>query len=256
MSDRYNRRTALAGFGGVSLSALLAACGGDGPASATTAVETTDGAARTVESRGAGGSRRELVSRFDAASACAQTAEQTEGPYYFEVDRIRSDIHEDRDGIALRMGIRVRDLASCEPIANAVVDVWHCDARGRYSGFEAASQGEVGGGRTDEGTYLRGAQVTDAEGIVVFRTIYPGSYPGRTPHVHVKVHMDDATLLTSQLYFDEEVTARVHDSAPYDAGGGDVGNASDGLYDPRLELTLAEEGEGWLGLITFDVARA
>lgn len=256
MSDRYNRRTALAGFGGVSLSALLAACGSDDTATPTRAVETTDGSTSTVQtSTGTGGAPSDLVSKFDAASACAQTTEQTEGPYYFEVDRIRSDIREDRKGTALRVGIRVRGLESCEPIANAVVDVWHCDAQGVYSGFEAASQGGPGGGRSDDETYLRGAQVTNADGIVEFTTVYPGRYPGRTTHIHTKVHVDNSTVLTSQLYFGEDVSARVYANEPYGSGG-DTLNESDGIYAPELELTLSEDGDGWLGLITFDVQQA
>lgn len=247
MTDRYNRRTALAGLGGVSLAALLAACGGD--EAATTSVPTP-----TVRT-GADGTPGGLVARFDAAAACTQTAEQTEGPFYFEVDKIRADIREDRDGAPLRLGVRVRDLESCESIANAVVDVWHCDAGGLYSGFEAASPSGTGGGRSDEETYLRGAQITDGDGIVAFRTVYPGWYPGRTPHIHIKVHIDNTTMLTSQLYFADDVTAKVHANAPY-ATGGEAGNAADGLYDPELELTLSEEDDGWLGLITLDVRGA
>ena len=65
----------------------------------------------------------------------------TEGPYYFDVDAIRNDITEDREGTPLRLALRVLDAGSCEPIPNAIVDVWHCDATGLYSGFESASTG-------------------------------------------------------------------------------------------------------------------
>lgn len=106
---------------------------------------------------------------FDGAARCTVTPEQVEGPYYFDVDAIRRDIREDRDGTRLRLAIRVRDAASCEPIPDAVVDVRHADAQGGYSGFD----GGRGGARTDT-RYLRGAQVTDAEGIAEFVTIYPG----------------------------------------------------------------------------------
>lgn len=76
----------------------------------------------------------------DPARSCTLTREPTEGPYYFDVDAIRSDIREDRQGTTLRLGILVQDSDSCEPIPDAVVDVWHCDAEGIYSGFESASQ--------------------------------------------------------------------------------------------------------------------
>jgi protocatechuate 3,4-dioxygenase beta subunit len=143
----------------------------------------------------------------------------------------------------LRLRLRVRDQdAGCEPIRNAVVDVWHCDAEGSYS---ASGQ-----------TYLRGAQVTNADGIAEFTTIYPGWYPGRTVHIHAKVHLDRETVLTTQFYFADDVTARVFVDSPY-AGEStrDGFNASDGLYDPNLELTLSEESDGYRGLMTLDVER-
>jgi protocatechuate 3,4-dioxygenase beta subunit len=95
--------------------------------------------------------------------------------------------------------VRDRD-AGCEPIRNAVVYVWHCDAEGSYS---ATGQ-----------TYLRGAQVTNADGIAEFTTIYPGWHAGRTVHVHAKVHLDRETVLTTQFYFADDVTARVFGRRP------------------------------------------
>jgi protocatechuate 3,4-dioxygenase beta subunit len=239
--SRLNRREALAGLGSVSLGALLAACSGDddGP---TARVETSEGTTSTVEPKG---SSSELASRFDEAATCTQTAEQTEGPFYFDVDRIRSDIREDREGAPLRLGVRVRDAAACEPISNAVVDVWHCDASGGYSGFEG-NEGD---------TYLRGAQVTNADGIVEFTTIYPGWYPGRTVHIHAKVHIDRQTVLTTQFYFEDDFSTRVFEDDAYgSAADRDAFNDSDGIYDPSLKLTLSDEDEGYLGLITLDVA--
>ena len=221
-----SRRQALAGLGSVSLGALIAACSDDDPESAR--VETTDGTS----------------SSFDDAATCKLTAEQTEGPFYFDVDRIRSDIREDREGAELRLGIRVRDASDCTPLPDAVVDVWHCDAEGSYS-----AEGE---------SYLRGAQVTNREGVVEFTTVYPGWYPGRTVHIHAKVHLDKETVLTTQFYFDDAFSARVFtkDDAYPGESNRDGFNASDGLYDKDLELTLSEERDGYSGLITLDVERA
>ena len=236
-----SRRQALAGFGGVSLGALLAACSDDD--SPTARVETADGGTSTVEPKGAGD---DLAARFDGAARCGQTAEQTEGPYYFDVDSIRRDIREDREGATLRLGVRVRDSAAgCEPVADAVVDIWHCDAGGSYSGFDGA-EGE---------TYLRGAQVTNRGGIAEFATIYPGWYPGRTVHIHAKVHLDRTTVLTTQLYFDDAVSDRVFRAEPYASRGArDQLNTSDGIFDDSLLLTLEQSSDGYLGLMTFDVA--
>ncbi len=254
MDRRINRRQALAGAGSVSLGALLAACGAD--SATTTEVATTDGAETTVEPRGGG----DLANAFDESSACTLTPEETEGPYYFDPDAIRSDVREDREGTALRLGIRVREAAGCVPIRNAVVDIWHCDASGLYSGFEAASTGAPaapGSGPTDDERYLRGAQVTDADGIVEFTTIYPGWYAGRTVHIHAKVHLDSTTLLTTQLYFDEEVTAKVYEKEPYAADEGRTTfNDTDPIFDSALLLDLTPEDDGYLGTITFDVERA
>jgi protocatechuate 3,4-dioxygenase beta subunit len=234
-----SRREALAGFGSVSLGALLAACNGDDDAP-TSRVETSEGTTSTVEPKG---SSSDLASRFDRAATCTQTADQTEGPFYFDVDRIRSDIREGRDGATLRLGVRVREASACEPLSNAVVDIWHCDAGGGYS-----EPGE---------TYLRGAQVTNNDGIVEFTTLYPGWYPGRTVHIHAKVHVDRQTVLTTQFYFDDEFSTRVFEADAYaSAAGRDSLNDSDGIYDSELELTLSEESDGYLGLITLDVASA
>jgi protocatechuate 3,4-dioxygenase beta subunit len=240
--SRLNRRQALAGFGSVSLAALLAACSDDDD-EPTAQVETSEGTTSTVEPKG---SSSDLASRFDDAATCTQTAEQTEGPFYFDVDHVRSDIREDREGALMRLGVRVRDAAACEPISNAVVDVWHCDASGGYSGFE--NEGE---------TYLRGAQVTNADGIVEFTTIYPGWYSGRTVHIHAKVHLDRQTVLTTQFYFKDEFSTMVFEDDAYaSAASRDAFNDSDGIYDPSLELTLSDEDDGYLGLITLDVATA
>jgi protocatechuate 3,4-dioxygenase beta subunit len=257
---RLDRREALAALGTVTLGSVLAACGEEdrrGGGTGATKVRTTEGETATVQPKTS--TSGATAERFDAAGSCTVTAEQTEGPYYFDVDAIRSDITEDRDGTPLRLALRVRDAGSCDPLANAVVDIWHCDALGRYSGFESATTGggAPGGGRSDRQTYLRGAQVTNRDGIVEFRTIYPGSYPGRTVHVHAKVHLDRTTVLTTQLYFDEATTERVYAAAPYaGAESRDTTNATDGIYDRALQLRLEREGDGVLGLLTFDVRRA
>ena len=258
MTRELSRREALAGLGAVSLGALLAACSDDeGPTRASTSeVTTSDGETAMVRPRSAEG----LTELFDDTSACRLTPEATEGPYYFDAEAIRSDIREGRDGAVLRLAIRVRD-SDCEPLENAVVDVWHCDAVGLYSGFESASRGAGGGspgsGPTDEETYLRGAQVTGPEGIVQFRTVYPGWYMGRTTHIHAKVHVDRQTTLTTQLYFDDDYSARVYRQQPYASRAGRATfNEDDALFDPALLLKLSSDGDGHLGLISLDLERA
>jgi protocatechuate 3,4-dioxygenase beta subunit len=254
------RRQALGTSVAVSLGGLLAACGADDE-TASVATTTEPAATGTTGTTGTTTvqprtSTRLTAEQFDSAATCEVATELTEGPYYFDVDSVRSDIREDREGTLLRLGVRVRDAGSCEPIENAIVDVWHCDALGTYSGFESASQGGRSGGRTDDETYLRGAQATNADGIVEFRTIYPGWYPGRTTHIHAKVHLDRQTLLTTQFFTTREVDDVVFARAPYNQDPGrDTFNETDGIYAESGGLTLSEEGDAVLGLITVDVQR-
>jgi protocatechuate 3,4-dioxygenase beta subunit len=256
MNPSFNRRRALAAFGSVSLGALIAACGGGGDGDSTTDVSTTDGGTTTVEPKTRTGAA--TADLFDDSSSCTLTVEQTEGPYYFDADSIRSDIREDREGTRLRLAIRVRDADSCEPLKNAVVDLWHCDALGSYSGFEAASGGGPGGGgRTEDEKYLRGAQVTNSDGIVEFVTVYPGWYQGRTVHIHGKVHVDNQTALTTQFFFDHKVSERVYEGSPYSQHSDrDMLNDNDNIFDPSLLLDLSKDGEGYLGVISLDVKAA
>ncbi|HEY8545755.1 MAG TPA: intradiol ring-cleavage dioxygenase [Acidimicrobiales bacterium] len=247
-----SRRHALAALGSAGLGGLLAACrnGGDGGgASITTASTTTPAGSETGAGAGtpaAPGAGRDLAARFEEAGTCRVTPEQTEGPYHIDVDRIRSDIRDGRPGLPLRVGVRVLD-EECRPIPDAVVELWHCDGDGVYSGF-----GDGGGE-----TFLRGGQVTGAEGIAEILTIYPGWYPGRTVHVHTKVHLGNREVLTTQLYFDDEVSDTVFAStSPYDGHPGrDVTNADDVIFQGDNLLTLSPEGDGWLGLITLTVDR-
>ncbi|MBC8092077.1 MAG: hypothetical protein H7Y15_09105 [Pseudonocardia sp.] len=73
---------------------------------------------------------------LDEAPTCVATTGAIEGPYWFDVDSIRTDLREDRPGARLDLALRVRD-ASCAVLANSVVEIWQCDAGGKYSGFES-----------------------------------------------------------------------------------------------------------------------
>ena len=216
LKTRLSRRQALGALGTVSLGGLLAACGDDdgGRASQTgRTVQTTDGATATVEPKTT--TSGTTAALFDDAASCAVTPEETEGPYYFDADKIRSDIREDREGTRLRLALRVRDASSCTPIQDAVVDIWHADAGGAYSGFDGGGGGGPGGpggggGQAQTQTrYLRGAQVTNSDGIAEFTTVYPGWYQGRTVHIHAKVHLDAKTVLTTQLYFEDALSDKI-----------------------------------------------
>jgi protocatechuate 3,4-dioxygenase beta subunit len=188
-----------------------------------------------------------------ALPVCIVTPEQTEGPFFSDVRLNRSDIRSDpsdssvKDGAPLDLVLRVSSVGSgsCAPLAGAMVDVWHCDAAGMYSDPGRGTAGKK---------FLRGHQVTDAQGAVRFATIYPGSYPGRAVHIHFKVRITSGprqgSEITSQLYFDDAVSDRILARPPYSAAGRRTRNSDDGLYrrgGDRLMLSLTELGGGFAG---------
>ncbi|MEU9335088.1 hypothetical protein AB0D49_18245 [Streptomyces sp. NPDC048290] len=127
------------------------------------------------------------------------TKETTEGPYYLDYDKHRVNITEGRPGTPLELRIQVLNAENGEPVPDASVDIWQCDALGIYSGYAETSEAMNEGELEFEGaipklapdsrtTYLRGFQMTDGSGWVRFRTIVPGWYTGRTVHIHTKVH--------------------------------------------------------------------
>jgi protocatechuate 3,4-dioxygenase beta subunit len=256
-----DRRQALGAFGTISLGGLLAACGGSADGGSAS-VATTAGDTATVEPKTT--TSAETGALFDDGASCTLTVEETEGPYYFDADKIRSDIREDRKGTRLTLALRVLDGSSCKPVPDAVVDIWHADAGGAYSGFDGGTGGGGGpggpgggGGATTGTRYLRGAQVTNKQGVAEFTTIYPGWYQGRTTHIHAKVHLDSATVLTTQLFFDDDLSTRVYEGSAYSGRGQrDQFNGSDGIFDSSLVVAAKRDGDGYLGAMTFNVRSA
>ena len=161
-----------------------------------------------------------LASMLMSCTKSRAWAEQDEGPYHRDAQPLRRDIVEDREGVALQLGIRLAG-EDAAPVHDASIEIWQCDALGRYSGFPPPEDSTVvsaasapRGEYLPDQTFLRGRQTTDEAGMVEFRTIYPGWYPGRTVHIHVMVHIGDVTL-TSQLYFPDEQNGLVLALEPY-----------------------------------------
>ncbi len=225
MNDvRFTRRRSLLGLGG-----LLAAALGAGASKAA-----GDGPAGVASGR----------------VACVLTPEMTEGPYYISGEKLRRDITDGKPGTRLDLALTVVDASTCRPIRGGLVDIWHCDAGGVYSGFGAGASNR---------TFLRGVQKTDAHGVARFKTIYPGWYPGRTVHIHVMVHVGGNVVHTGQLFFSDTVTDAAYRKAPYSKRPGrSPRNSGDAIYvngGKRSLLKLKKKGAVYQGTITMGVTR-
>ena len=191
-----------------------------------------------------------------ATPACVVTPAETEGPYFVDERLNRSDITTDpsagtrRSGVPLTLTFQVSRVSSggCTVLSAAQVDVWHCDAAGVYS--DVSAQSTVGQ------RFLRGYQLTDADGIARFATIYPGWYGGRAVHIHFKVRTYSGATksfeFSSQLFFDDAVTDAVYTAAPYSSRSNrdtrnqaDMVYASNGDSGAMLLVTPTPSGAGY-----------
>jgi protocatechuate 3,4-dioxygenase beta subunit len=145
-----------------------------------------------------------------AAPACAAPAKptprQTEGPYFKAHSPRRHSLASSRasgERLLLTGFVLTR---GCRPVAGAVLDLWQADAWGAYD---------------NAGYDLRGHELTDGQGRYWFETVVPAPYPGRTPHIHVRIQAPGGRALTTQLYLPNEPR-----------------NARDSIFDPALVLSL------------------
>jgi protocatechuate 3,4-dioxygenase beta subunit len=266
-----SRREVLALFGAAG-AALLAACATGPSATPQPAATTTQGEATAVPANTAttapintptlapttqATTTPLAAATAEALPACVVVPAMTEGPYFVDEKLNRSDIRPDpsdgsvREGAPLQLTIRVSQVGAngCAPLAGAMVDIWHCDAQGVYSDVQGAA-----------GTkFLRGYQVTDANGAATFTTIYPGWYQGRAVHIHFKVRAKNAAgqeqEFTSQFFFDDAVSDQVYAQAPYNTRGQrTTRNSADSIYGGggnQLTLALTTASQGYA--TTFDM---
>ena len=192
------------------------------------------------------------TSNLTAVPDCVVRPELTEGPYFVDTQLNRADSRSDpaggavSEGALLSLAFVVSQVGNntCAPLEGAVVDVWHCDAQGIYSGVSDP------GFDTSNQQFLRGYQLTDGSGRAQFTTIYPGWYPGRTVHIHFKVRTNatagQAYEFTSQLFFDEALNDQVHAQPPYAAKGQrNTFNSEDGIFNDLLLLNVSQTAEGY-----------
>ncbi|KAB8332014.1 intradiol ring-cleavage dioxygenase [Scytonema tolypothrichoides VB-61278] len=194
------------------------------------------------------------------SKVCVLTSQTVQGPYYFDPKLLRTDITEGKEGVPLKLLVQVIDTRGCTPIPRARVDVWHCDSLGLYSGYEG--QGDDKATSTTGETFLRGTQITNTLGQVIFTTIYPGWYPERTPHIHLKVFLDQQTVLIAQLYLVDAISEYIYKNVrPYNTRTveRDTVNITDfGLRNSEGRdsfLNIKEEADYYLASIIIGVDR-
>jgi protocatechuate 3,4-dioxygenase beta subunit len=186
---------------------------------------TEDGSAGTTPAADSGG----------GFAGCLVRPQQTEGPFFVDGTPERCDLTVDRRGqaglgvpLALELQLALLGHGSARALSGARIDLWQCDAQGRYSDTRGP------GHATATPHFLRGYQLSDAAGRVRFATVFPGWYPGRTVHIHLKVRWGDAAMhreFTSQFYFDDALTDTVQaDPAYAQRGRRETVNAMDGIF--------------------------
>jgi protocatechuate 3,4-dioxygenase beta subunit len=222
--------------------------GGGGPAAPAGSGGAAIGGASPVAagSGGSDGAPDFIPVMFDDVASCTLTPTDPagEGPFFVheeevmdDEDLIRSDMREGRPGVELQLNLRVLDSdGQCmKPISGVEVYTWHTDATGFYSGFADQNPDRAYMGafeRTVENAerFCRGIQVTGADGIVRFKTIYPGWYNGRAIHIHFVALRPGSTadtssyrsskymVFTTQMYFAESFSRMIHENHdPYRA---------------------------------------
>ena len=179
---------------------------------------------------------------------CVLTADSAEGPYFVR-SAVRSDIREGKQGKELRLKLKVSNAADCTPVSNATVEIWQCDAEGIYSGYPEDLARDVWGTArfvnfsgdhvepVNDKRFLRGAQITDSDGVCEFTTILPGWYEGRCPHIHMKIFSGEKDVFSTQLFINEDLTRRVYTTIePYAKYG-------DSPFNMRNDLVISEMKE-------------
>jgi protocatechuate 3,4-dioxygenase beta subunit len=256
--EELTRRSALAALIGVG---LAVGCGGSEGAASGAGTDAGPGDASNPE--GAMGAQDGATGE---AAACNATPEGEIGPYFADDSATgfdRSDVTSNLDGtstqpgVPLTLTVNVLDADNaCAPYAGAQVDIWHCNASGVYSDIASES--------TSSDQWLRGYQLTGANGQVTFTTIIPGWYAGRTTHIHLRVRSSyseassttDETN-TTQLFFDQTFIDTLYTTvAPYSSEGTNpTTNASDRVYsqqeDGANQLTLTgDDTSGYTASVT------
>jgi len=257
VNKRLSRRTVIRGLGVAASAPLvwsIAGCGGNGRSNAgsgNTANDTaSDTASNLVNSTSwLSGGTASMEATFPPASdpfdsglgnLCQLTEAFTIGPCFFDVADERTDISEGEPGVPMALVMKLVDN-NCQPIANAQIEVWWCNAKGLYSGDNSEASGNVSnfsrGFCTDNDAeavaarWFRGIQTTDATGNVAFKACFPGWYPGRTTHIHFRIVIDNTQQLVSQFCFEDAVANDIYvNHSDYTGQSKDTTNSRDNVF--------------------------
>lgn len=246
--EHFTRRDALTALLGAGATLAFGCSSSDGASGGG-----TDAGADGASANDAGAAGSDATAAGNDATTCTETPEGEIGPYFADDSASgfnRSSILSNLDGtstqtgIPLTLNVTVVDAKKgCVPYSGAQVDIWHCNASGVYS--DISSEG------TSSDQWLRGYQISDANGQLTFKTIIPGWYSGRTTHIHLRIRSSysDASSTsdgtnTTQCFFDQTFIDTLATSvAPYDAEGKNpTTNASDRVYSQQ------EDGANQLAL--------
>lgn len=170
---------------------------------------------------------------------CALLCQTTAGPCTSDAIE-RQDVSDGWSGLPVRLALKFVDADTCEPVEGALIEIWHTQRAGVYSGVTPAGAFCYGDDPDAENhLYFRGTQTTDADGRVDFDTCYPGWYPGRAIHIHFRVDLGGQAYLISQLFFTEELSEEVFAGHPdyTEFGQPDTLNSTDGVIGDEDDLS-------------------
>lgn len=217
-------RKSLNGLGLLAAIPVIKAC----------AADTVNAEANTTTSEGS--------TNGSSSTDCTVTNSETAGPFPTKSPStlVQQNITSDRAGVPMQINILIkRQSTGCNVLADAIVDIWHCDANGYYSEYGGTGMQSTNFTNVH---FLRGRQITDANGQVSFKSIFPGWYSGRAVHIHV--HIFDSSgnsLLVTQIAFPKEICDTVFNTATsfYTKGTADTTNERDGIFGDGYANELA-----------------
>lgn len=265
------RRAALGWLMGGGTALMLAGCGGgddsvSSDGTATTATTTTSDTTTTTNSSSG-------TTNGSGTASCIADPTETAGPYPADGTNtasgatsnvltasgiVRSDIRSSfisstttAAGIQVTITLTLVNASdSCTPLSGYAIYLWHCNAAGNYSLYSEATE-----------SYLRGVQVTDANGQVTFTTIFPGCYSGRYPHMHFEVYSSLSTAtggknakLISQLAMPSAVCTAVYNGSSLYSGSvstfSQVSTSNDGVFGDNSAAQIAQQTPAMTGSVS------